>query len=94
MSDAQETSNNPPEVVTEPLSMDAESIRGDFSHYFSRAYGQRTLEGSELFAYQALVGAVRDRIMERWAHTRDSATVDSVGLPPVSWIAARHWHYR
>ncbi|MEN7343260.1 MAG: glycogen/starch/alpha-glucan phosphorylase [Pseudomonadota bacterium] len=71
MSDAKENSTASPAVVTDPLSMGAGAIRSDFNHYFSRAYGQHTLEGAELFAYKALVNAVRDRIMERWARTRD-----------------------
>lgn len=59
------------EITTEPLAMDADAIAADFSHYFSRTLGQHSLTGAERFAYEALVYATRDRIMERWSETRE-----------------------
>ncbi len=51
------------------LGMDADSILGDLSHYYTRMLGRRTLRTDTPFLYQALVYAIRDRLMERWNDT-------------------------
>ncbi|MDJ0939440.1 MAG: glycogen/starch/alpha-glucan phosphorylase [Woeseiaceae bacterium] len=52
------------------LPMDADSILQDFTHYFGRMLGRRTIRARSPFLYQAVVYAARDRLMERWARTR------------------------
>ena len=52
------------------LPMTADAILKDFTHYFGRLLGRRTIRISSPFLYQALVFAARDRLMERWAETR------------------------
>ena len=52
------------------LPMTADAILHDFTHYFSRLLGRRTIRLNSPFLYQALVFAARDRLMERWAETR------------------------
>jgi starch phosphorylase len=51
------------------LGMDSESLLSDLSHYYTRMLGRRTLRTDTPFLYQALVHAVRDRLMERWNDT-------------------------
>ena len=59
------------ELLNPPaLGMDAESILADAIHYHSRMLGRRTVHKQENFLYQALVYAVRERLMERWIETR------------------------
>jgi len=53
------------------LPMTADAILRDFSHYFGRMLGRRTLSAEAPFLYQAVVYAARDRLMERWGKTRD-----------------------
>ena len=50
--------------------MTADAILEDFTHYFGRTLGRRTISSQSPFLYQALVFAARDRLMERWADTR------------------------
>ncbi len=52
------------------LPMDADAILKDFTHYFGRMLGRRTIKTKSPFLYQALVYAARDRLMERWARMR------------------------
>jgi len=52
------------------LPMDADAILKDFTHYFGRMLGRRTIRTRSPFLYQAVVYAARDRLMERWARTR------------------------
>ena len=52
------------------LPMDADAILKDFTHYFGRMLGRRTIRSKSPFLYQAVVYAARDRLMERWAKTR------------------------
>jgi len=52
------------------LLMTADAILHDFTHYFGRMLGRRTIRANSPFLYQALVFAARDRLMERWAKTR------------------------
>ena len=52
------------------LPMTADAILEDFTRYFGRTLGRRTISAGSPFLYQALVYAARDRLMERWARTR------------------------
>ena len=54
------------------LGMDSESLLSDLSHYYTRMLGRRTLRTDTPFLYQALVYALRDRLMERWNKTRNT----------------------
>ena len=51
------------------LPMDADAILKDFTHYFGRMLGRRTIRTKSPFLYQAVVYAARDRLMERWSQT-------------------------
>ena len=51
------------------LPMDADAILKDFTHYFGRMLGRRTIRTKSPFLYQAVVFAARDRLMERWSQT-------------------------
>jgi starch phosphorylase len=51
------------------LGMDSESLLADLSHYYTRMLGRRTLRTDTPFLYQALVHALRDRLMEGWNET-------------------------
>ena len=51
------------------LGMDADAILADSIHYHSRMLGRRTVRTQQNFLYQALVHAIRDRLMERWIET-------------------------
>ncbi len=51
------------------LPMTADAILKDFTHYFGRMLGRRTIKTRSPFLYQAVVFAARDRLMERWAKT-------------------------
>jgi len=53
-----------------PLPMTADAILQDFTHYFGRMLGRRTIRTKSPFLYQAVVFAARDRLMERWNKTR------------------------
>ena len=52
------------------LPMTADAMLSDFTHYFGRLLGRRTIRTKSPFLYQAVVYAARDRLMERWAKTR------------------------
>ncbi|MDH3531364.1 MAG: glycogen/starch/alpha-glucan phosphorylase [Gammaproteobacteria bacterium] len=52
------------------LPMTADAILEDFTHYFGRMLGRRTIRTKSPFLYQAVVYAARDRLMERWGRTR------------------------
>ncbi len=58
------------------LPMDADAILQDFTHYFGRMLGRRTIDVKSPFLYQAVVYAARDRLMERWAQTRKATQRD------------------
>ena len=51
------------------LPMDADAILKDFTHYFGRMLGRRTIRTKSPFLYQSVVFAARDRLMERWSRT-------------------------
>ncbi|MDH3338910.1 MAG: glycogen/starch/alpha-glucan phosphorylase [Gammaproteobacteria bacterium] len=55
------------------LPMTADAILKDFTHYFGRMLGRRTIRTKSPFLYQAVVYAARDRLMERWNKTRMAA---------------------
>lgn len=59
-----------------PLDMTADAILADFTHYFGRMLGRRTINASSPFLYQSVVYAARDRIMERWNRTRQAKERD------------------
>jgi starch phosphorylase len=52
------------------LPMTADAILEDFTHYFARLLGRRTIRTRSPFLFQSIVFAVRDRMMERWNQTR------------------------
>jgi starch phosphorylase len=55
-----------------PLPMTADAILADFTHYFGRMLGRRTINTRSPFLYQAVVFAARDRLMERWSRTQQA----------------------
>ena len=52
------------------LPMTADAILQDFTHYFGRMLGRRTISTRSPYLYQSVVFAARDRLMERWGKTR------------------------
>jgi len=58
------------------LPMTSDAILKDFTHYFGRMLGRRTVRTKSPFLYQSVVYAARDRLMERWARTRMAAERD------------------
>jgi starch phosphorylase len=58
-------------LQTGELPMTADAILQDFTHYFGRMLGRRTIQVDSPFLYQAVVYAARDRLMERWNKTRN-----------------------
>ncbi|MEE4161174.1 MAG: glycogen/starch/alpha-glucan phosphorylase [Woeseiaceae bacterium] len=61
------------ELLSVPdLPMDADAILKDFTHYFGRMLGRRTIQTRSPFLYQAVVFAARDRLMERWGKTHQA----------------------
>ena len=59
-----------------PLPMTADAILADFTHYFGRMLGRRTINTQSPYLYQAIVFATRDRLMERWSKTQQSQIRD------------------
>jgi len=59
-------------LQTSELPMTADAILSDFTHYFGRLLGRRTIKVDSPFLYQAVVYAARDRLMERWNKTRNA----------------------
>ena len=59
-----------------PLPMTADAILADFTHYFGRMLGRRTISTQSPYLYQAIVFATRDRLMERWSKTQQSQIRD------------------
>ena len=57
-------------LQTDPLEMSADAILADFTHYFGRMLGRRTVNPGSPFLYQSVVFAARDRLMERWSRTQ------------------------
>ena len=58
------------------LAMTSDAILKDFTHYFGRMLGRRTIRTKSPFLYQAVVYAARDRLMERWGHSRTAIERD------------------
>ena len=54
----------------DPLPMTADAMLDDFTHYFVRMLGRRTIHTRSPFLYQAVVFAARERLVERWNRTR------------------------
>jgi len=67
------------------LPMTADAILKDFTHYFGRMLGRRTIRANSPFLYQALVFAARDRLMERWARTRKAT--ETAGKCRVAYLS-------
>jgi starch phosphorylase len=67
------------------LPMTADALLHDFSHYFGRMLGRRSVSAESPFVYQAVVYAARDRLMERWRKTRD--VIDAKGSRQVSYLS-------
>ena len=59
-------------LQTSALPMTADAILSDFTHYFGRMLGRRTIKVDSPFLYQSVVYAARDRLMERWNRTRNT----------------------
>ena len=59
-------------LQTSELPMTADAILSDFTHYFGRMLGRRTIKVDSPFLYQSVVYAARDRLMERWNKTRNA----------------------
>ncbi len=55
-----------------PLPMTADAILKDFTHYFGRMLGRRTIRTRSPYLYQALAFTTRDRLTERWINTRNA----------------------
>ncbi|MDQ2693922.1 MAG: glycogen/starch/alpha-glucan phosphorylase [Pseudomonadota bacterium] len=53
-----------------PLGMDAASIAGDFRHHFSHTLGRDKHCKYTHYLFESLALTLRDRLMERWKHTR------------------------
>ena len=62
-------------LQTSELPMTADAILSDFTHYFGRMLGRRTIQIDSPFLYQSVVYATRDRLMERWNRTRNTTQV-------------------
>jgi starch phosphorylase len=65
--------------------MTADAILHDFSHYFGRTLGRRSISSKAPFVYQAIVFAARDRLMERWRKTHDQ--VEGQDVRRVSYLS-------
>ena len=65
-------------LQTPNLPMTADAILKDFTHYFGRMLGRRTIRTKSPFLYQAVVYTARDRLMERWARTQLAMERDHV----------------
>jgi starch phosphorylase len=63
-------------LQTSELPMTADAILRDFTHYFGRMLGRRTIQVDSPFLYQSVVYAARDRLMERWNKTRNTVEAD------------------
>ncbi|MCP4299660.1 MAG: glycogen/starch/alpha-glucan phosphorylase, partial [Gammaproteobacteria bacterium] len=68
--------------------MTADAMLEDFTHYFGRLLGRRTISASSPFLYQAIVFAARDRLMERWARTRKAT--ETAGKCRVAYLSLEY----
>ena len=55
-----------------PLGMDAVSLEMDIRHYYTNNLGRDRHCRLIYYAYEALALTIRDRLMERWKHTRQA----------------------
>src|SRR5512134_2199804 len=64
--------NHPSPWLTElpALGMDTVSVAADFRRYFNHTLGRDRHSKIPLYAYEALVLTLRDRLIERWKNTR------------------------
>ncbi|SDZ90901.1 starch phosphorylase [Desulfuromusa kysingii] len=53
-----------------PLGLDSRSLEADFRHYYTNTLGRDRNCRLTHYAYEALALVIRDRLMERWTHTR------------------------
>ena len=53
-----------------PLAMDSKVLKQDFRRHFAHTLGRTRSCKSAHYAYEALVLTLRDRIMERWTHSK------------------------
>jgi len=53
-----------------PLGIDAAALENDFRHYYTNNLGRDRYCRLTHYAYEALALVIRDRLMERWTHTR------------------------
>ncbi|MGH8223150.1 MAG: glycogen/starch/alpha-glucan phosphorylase, partial [Woeseiaceae bacterium] len=67
-------------LETPALPMTADAILADFTRYFGRTLGRRTIRTRSPFLYQSVVYAVRDRLMERWNRTHIATSRNSERL--------------
>ena len=72
-------------LQTSALPMTSDAILSDFTHYFGRMLGRRTIQVDSPFLYQAVVYAARDRLMERWNRTRN--TVEASDSRRVAYLS-------
>ncbi|WP_321365694.1 glycogen/starch/alpha-glucan phosphorylase [uncultured Desulfuromusa sp.] len=64
-------SSSCPDLTTvPPLGLDAEALESDFRHYYTNTLGRDRNCRLTHYAYEALALVIRDRLMERWTHTR------------------------
>ena len=66
-------------LQTPSLPMTADAILKDFTHYFGRMLGRRTIRTRSPFLYQAVVYTARDRIIVR--SVLDPTRSSDVGIP-------------
>ncbi len=72
-------------IQTPELPMTTDAILKDFTHYFGRMLGRRTIKTTSPFLYQSVVYAARDRLMERWART--SMAIERDGNRRVAYLS-------
>ncbi|NNF17141.1 MAG: glycogen/starch/alpha-glucan phosphorylase [Gammaproteobacteria bacterium] len=79
-------------IQTPNLEMSTDAILEDLTHHFSRTLGRRAVRTKSPFIYQALVYAVRDRLIERWNRTNVAMERDDsrrVGYMSLEFLMGR-----
>lgn len=56
----------------QPLGMDAKALEYNFRYYYTYCLGRDSHCQLTHYAYEAIALALRDRVMERWRHTRNA----------------------
>lgn len=64
------SSSCPDLTKVSPLGTDPASLENDFRHYYTNTLGRDRYCRLTHYAYEALALVIRDRLMERWTHTR------------------------